>query len=116
MVFSSNVFLLYFMPGFFLLYFLLPKKARNHALLLASLLFYAWGAPDFLIQLVVSTIANFYLVKAMVAAKETENGTPKGSPTEWEVKRKTENGKLFFVPSPSSFRWGCCSISSTPIS
>ena len=80
MVFSSNVFLLYFMPGFFLLYFLLPRKARNYALLFASLLFYAWGAPDFLIQLVVSTIANFYLVKAMVAAKETENG-----------KRKTEN-------------------------
>ena len=75
MVFSSNVFLLYFMPGFFLLYFLLPKKARNYALLFASLLFYAWGAPDFLIQLVVSTIANFYLVKAMVAAKETENAS-----------------------------------------
>ena len=25
---------------------------------------------------------------------KTENGTPKGSPTEWEVKRRTENGKL----------------------
>jgi hypothetical protein len=26
-------------------------------------------------------------------ARETENGTPNGSPTEWEVKRKTESGK-----------------------
>ena len=65
MVFSSNVFLLYFMPIFFLVYFLLPKKIRNYFLLLASLLFYAYGAPEFIIQLIVSTIANFYLVRWM---------------------------------------------------
>ena len=65
MVFSSNVFLLYFMPVFFLVYFILPKKARNYFLLLASLVFYAYGAPEFIIQLVVSLIANFYLVKWM---------------------------------------------------
>ena len=65
MVFSSNVFLLCFMPVFFLVYFLLPKKTRNYTLLLASLVFYAWGAPDFLVQLLLSIIANFYLVKAM---------------------------------------------------
>ena len=70
MVFSSNVFLLYFMPVFFLLYFLSPKKTRNYTLLIASLLFYAWGAPEFILQLILSTIANFYLVKAMVAAKK----------------------------------------------
>jgi alginate O-acetyltransferase complex protein AlgI len=34
-------------------------------LLLASLIFYAWGAPEFIIQLVASTVANFYLVKWM---------------------------------------------------
>ena len=65
MVFSSNVFLLCFMPMFFLVYFLLPKKTRNYTLLLASIVFYAWGAPDFLLQLLFSIVANFYLVKAM---------------------------------------------------
>ena len=65
MVFSSNVFLLYFMPAFFLVYFLMPRKTRNYVLLLASLIFYAWGAPEFVIQLVVSTIANYFIVKAM---------------------------------------------------
>ena len=65
MVFSSNVFLLYFMPVFFLVYFLMPRKTRNYVLLLASLLFYAYGAPEFIIQLVVSTVANFFLVKWM---------------------------------------------------
>ena len=65
MVFSSNIFLLYFMPIFFLVYFILPKKIRNYILLIASLFFYAWGAPEFVIQLIVSTILNFYLVKWM---------------------------------------------------
>ena len=65
MVFSSNVFLLYFMPAFFLVYFIVPRKIRNYILLLASLLFYAWGAPEFIIQLVASTVANYYLVKWM---------------------------------------------------
>ena len=65
MVFSSNVFLLYFMPVFFLVYFILPRKARNYFLLLASLVFYAYGAPEFIIQLIVSTIASFYLVRWM---------------------------------------------------
>ena len=53
------------MPVFFLVYFLMPKKTRNLVLLLASLVFYAWGAPEFIIQLVVSTIANYFIVKQM---------------------------------------------------
>jgi alginate O-acetyltransferase complex protein AlgI len=65
MVFSSNVFLLYFMPAFFLVYFLMPKKTRNYVLLLASLIFYAWGAPEFIIQLLVSLVANFFIVRGM---------------------------------------------------
>ena len=65
MVFSSNLFLLYFMPVFFLVYFALPKKTRNYTLLLASIVFYAWGAPDFLLQLLLSITANFFIVKAM---------------------------------------------------
>jgi alginate O-acetyltransferase complex protein AlgI len=53
------------MPVFFLVYFLMPKKTRNLVLLFASLVFYAWGAPEFIIQLVVSTIANYFIVKRM---------------------------------------------------
>lgn len=65
MVFSSNVFLLLFMPVFFLVYYLTPRKGKNYVLLFASLLFYAYGAPEFIIQFIVSIIANFFLVKAM---------------------------------------------------
>ena len=70
MVFSSNVFLLYFMPIFFLVYFIVPKKIRNYVLMFASLLFYAWGAPEFIIQLIVSVILNFYLVRWMCRCEQ----------------------------------------------
>ena len=53
------------MPVFFLVYFLMPRKTRNYVLLLGSLVFYAWGAPEFIIQLVLSIIANFFTVKWM---------------------------------------------------
>ena len=53
------------MPVFFLVYFLMPRKTRNYVLLLGSLVFYAWGAPEFIIQLVLSVIANFFIVRWM---------------------------------------------------
>ena len=65
MVFSSNVFLLYFLPLFLTFYFICPKKFRNYVILVFSIVFYAYGAPDFILWLLGSTIANFYLVKAM---------------------------------------------------
>lgn len=65
MVFSSLTFLLVFLPAFLLLYFLTPVRWRNLTLLVASVVFYAWGAPDFVLLLLGSTVVNFYLVRAM---------------------------------------------------
>ncbi|MFN8286834.1 MAG: MBOAT family O-acyltransferase [Chitinophagales bacterium] len=48
MVFSSTIFLCYFLPVFLLLYFLLPYRFKNYFILLASICFYAWGAPKFI--------------------------------------------------------------------
>ena len=67
MVFSSHIFLLYFLPAFLLVYFLVPARWRNMVLLVASVLFYAWGAPDFVLVLLASTAGGFYLVRAMAA-------------------------------------------------
>lgn len=69
MIFSSHIFLLYFLPAFLLVYFLVPARWRNGVLLVASILFYAWGAPDFILILLASTVANFYLVRAMYKAR-----------------------------------------------
>jgi alginate O-acetyltransferase complex protein AlgI len=57
MVFSSPTFLFYFFPLFLLLYYLLPWK--NGVLLVASLLFYAWGEPRFVPLLVLSAFVNY---------------------------------------------------------
>ncbi|MFB9244362.1 MBOAT family protein [Massilia antarctica] len=57
MVFSSAVFLFYFLPGFLLLYYVLPWK--NTVLLVGSLLFYAWGEPRFVPLLLLSAFLNY---------------------------------------------------------
>jgi alginate O-acetyltransferase complex protein AlgI len=62
MVFSSNFFLLAFLPLFFLAYYVSPYKFRNGIILIGSLFFYAWGAPKFIFVLLLSLFIDFYLV------------------------------------------------------
>ena len=59
MVFSSFVFLLVFLPIVLILYFLCPAKGRNLVLLLASLLFYAWGEPVYVLIMLFSTVFDY---------------------------------------------------------
>ena len=60
MLFPSVSFLFYFLPAFFAIYCLTPGvTAKNVVLLLASLLFYAWGEPRFVLLLAVQTALNF---------------------------------------------------------
>lgn len=65
MVFSSNIFLVFFLPIFLICYFISPKSWRNIVLLLFSIVFYAYGAPDFILLLLGSTVINYYIVKLM---------------------------------------------------
>lgn len=73
MVFSSILFILFFLPVFLITYYLSGKKLRNYVLLIFSLIFYAWGAPRFVFFLVGSTFVNFYLVKQMYHAESHRN-------------------------------------------
>ena len=66
MVFSSNIFLLFFLPIFLAAYFATPTRFRNYTLLFFSLLFYAFGAPDFILLLVASCVINYFIVRWMV--------------------------------------------------
>lgn len=59
MVFSSSVFLLMFLPIVLVVYYLLPAKLRNLGLLLASLLFYAWGEPVYILIMLFSTVFDY---------------------------------------------------------
>ncbi|HNV94927.1 MAG TPA: MBOAT family O-acyltransferase [Bacteroidales bacterium] len=65
MVFSSIVFLLYFLPTFLLTYYLVDKKYKNIVILLFSVFFYSWGAPRFIFVILGTTFIDFHLVKWM---------------------------------------------------
>ena len=49
MLFTSISFLYYFLPVVLILYFIVPKKAKNLVLFLASMLFYFYGEPKYIL-------------------------------------------------------------------
>ena len=59
MVFSSFVFLLVFLPLVLLLYYICPGRVRNLLLLIASLIFYAWGEPVYVLIMVFSIFFDY---------------------------------------------------------
>ena len=65
MVFSSSTFLLVFFPLTLLLYYLIGVlwtknvTVKNSILLLASLVFYAWGEPVYIVLMILSILFNF---------------------------------------------------------
>ncbi|MDD5016796.1 MAG: MBOAT family protein [Eubacteriales bacterium] len=70
MVFSTPVFLFIFLPITILIYYLSPQKIRNMILLIASLLFYAWGEPKMIIILLISIILNYLFGLFINSAKK----------------------------------------------
>lgn len=59
MLFSTTVFLFYFLPIVIILYYVMPKKVKNVILLLASLLFYTWGEPIYILLMLTSIVLNY---------------------------------------------------------
>lgn len=71
MVFSSLTFLFIFLPLTLVVYYLSGSiVTRNVVLLIASLLFYAWGEPVYVILMLLSILANFYLGQDLEANKK----------------------------------------------
>lgn len=68
MVFSSTIFLYYFLPLFLITYWLTPTKFKNEIALIWSLLFYMWGAPQFVFVLLISVWADFFLAKKITTS------------------------------------------------
>ena len=59
MLFSSIPFLYYFLPLVLAVYFLTPSRFRNAVLLLASLIFYAWGEPKYVLLMLASILSGY---------------------------------------------------------
>ena len=59
MVFSTPLFLFYFLVAGLLVYYLVPLRLRNGGLMLASLFFYYWGEQDYTLIMLLSTAIDY---------------------------------------------------------
>lgn len=59
MVFSSTAFLFFFLPVTLVLYYLCPQRWKNLLLVAASLVFYAWGEPVYILIMLFSTVFDY---------------------------------------------------------
>ncbi len=84
MVFSSSLFLFVFLPLVLAFYYIpFPQKIRrtyrNLFLLAASLGFYAWGEPVFVIVMLLSISVNYFLARAIACSSHAENSMGGGA-------------------------------------
>ena len=74
MVFSSLTFLCVFLPAVLVMYNLSKRIAyKNTVLTIASLIFYAWGEPSFIILLIAATVVNYFIALGIGKAHTTDN-------------------------------------------
>jgi len=59
MVFSSIVFLFYYLPAVLAVYYLIPSRYRNLWLFFVNLVFYGWGEPVYVLLMVFSIALNY---------------------------------------------------------
>lgn len=60
MVYSSLLFLFLFLPAILLIYYISPWRIRNLILFIASLVFYAWGEPIYIVIMLISTLTDYF--------------------------------------------------------
>jgi alginate O-acetyltransferase complex protein AlgI len=59
MVFSSHLFIFYFLPLVLIIYYISPKKIKHFGLTLLSYIFYGWANPIFIILMFTSTLIDY---------------------------------------------------------
>lgn len=74
MLFSSMSFLILFLPIALAGYFLLPKVVKNLWLLVVSMVFYAWGEPEFVKVMAVSIGMNYGFGLAVDRLRDHKHG------------------------------------------
>ena len=60
MLFSSMTFIYFFLPIVLLLYLITKKELHNPILLVASIIFYAWGEPKYLAIMLLTILINYF--------------------------------------------------------
>src|SRR5512140_3493559 len=72
MVFTTHIFLFYFLPLFLTVYFVLPRAWRNLWITLASYIFYGWWEPWFVCLMMFTTAMDFIWGKVITRAGATQ--------------------------------------------
>ena len=72
MLFSSAAFLYSFLPLTIAVYFLMPRRLKNAALLLMSLIFYAWGEPRYAILMLLSVTQGYIFARLIGKSRGTK--------------------------------------------
>jgi len=81
MLFSSIIFIFYFLPIVLAAYYITPKRflnIRNLILLVASLIFYSWGEPVYVFLMIYSAFFNYFMA-LQIAKSKRHGGTGKGN-------------------------------------
>ena len=73
MDFSTIPFLFLLLPLSLLLYLIAPKRLKNTALLLVSLLFFSWGVPEYLVLLLCSIFFNYFTALELDAHRKSNH-------------------------------------------
>ncbi len=68
MVFSSHLFIFYFLPVVLLVYYVSPRRVRHLLLTLLSYAFYGWANPYFVLLMLASTVIDY--VCGLVMARQ----------------------------------------------
>ena len=73
MAFNDISFLFLFFPLALLAHKLMPMQGKNIVLLILSLLFFAWGSPEYVLLLILSIVFNYFTGLQMAKNKEDKD-------------------------------------------
>ena len=94
MVFSTPIFLFYFLTLTLLVYYLVPRRLRNPVLLCASLLFYFWGERVYTVIMLLSTAIDY--THGMLVERCKARGNDRGARMAVASSMVFNLGLLFF--------------------
>jgi alginate O-acetyltransferase complex protein AlgI len=80
MVFSSHLFVFYFLPAALAVYYLLPRRGRHLGLTALSYLFYGWANPAFTVLMATSTVVDYFCGRVIAGARGKNGGHDTGLP------------------------------------
>lgn len=79
MVFSSHIFIFYFLPLSLLLYYGMPRRGKNVILTCISYFFYGWSNPLFALIMLFSTMVDYFCGLVIGLSDDGQNGRRKAA-------------------------------------